>query len=246
MNTIDITQPPLTSAEIEARQQECQREINTQGKRLRLLIGLVVIVPVVICVAAGCLNEHFALQDWRRFTFYTVVLMIAYIYSFVDSYSTAFIGAIMSVGIYVFDSISSIGDGRVPPTFIDALSMGGLGLMFASIWGAGMGKLGAYASARVERLCEPRDTLKTLDDVNDSEYPRLREWASDDVIATYLQQVVKQGRAPIIAEMDAMLEWWKTRDTRAAKESIVSEAIFARGARACESRETAPRSMSPT
>jgi hypothetical protein len=207
MNMIDITQPPLTSAEIEARKQECQREIDTLSKRQRLwAIFLIVALVLYVCLTIS-LGLSKQLMPWS----YVIAVSVL---SLVPALT---LGALLWL-MAMPRIISTIILAAVPALFF----WGCLQDPFAHVayFVGVLGACGGWSLSSVWRIDTPLDNARKIlawqEAAPLSTCKEVQTWLDDPTIREYRDAVIEQRRAFTTGEVDAMREWCVTRTLNSA------------------------------
>jgi hypothetical protein len=207
MPSFDITQPPLTSAEIETRRQQCQRAIDALYKRQRLwTISLIVAATIYVAIPLW-MNAVFALVPWKEmapfsFTSLAAVLILTAISCGFYNRSRmhcALVGVAVSLGFIQFLMLHE--------TYHHALI---LCCFVFVVLGGFIGWALESSTSLFEPITSAELDLRSHDTTPLSDCGVIKTWLDVPIVRAYRDAVILQRRAFIRGEVNAMRDVYLT------------------------------------
>ncbi|GAB0154648.1 hypothetical protein [Marinobacterium sp. BA1] len=210
----DITQKPLSAAELELRRNALSDQIAASNRRLRVHGWILAALAAAVLAASIAGNAHWGWLPWVYFAVVAVVAVDFSVVSAVPTISNALVT--LSALIVVVCVIGVVGSASVAVDDLAALTFGIVSIV--SIVGIATGTaVRKWLSKQEDRIKPARIALAALSDADRAVCLEIKEWLEDDIIRQYRDWVQEEGRVFTLGEVEAMRTYWDARALRQAE-----------------------------
>lgn len=208
---LDITQKPLSAAELGQKREALTGQIASNEHQFRHHTWMLVALTVTVLVAAIAGNAYWGWLPWAYFAVVAVYSSVASVASAVSAISSAL--AALSALLTVACVISVIGSATVVVDDLVVLAVG-IVVIVGIATGIAVCK---WASKQRDRIEQAKAAFAALSDADRAVCLEIRDWLTDETIRQYRDWVQEEGRVFTLGEVEAMRAYWDARDKRQAE-----------------------------